>query len=269
MTFLFLKRRNFNRVVIDSHPDDLNEEQKKQRYKIFDDVRYYFKVLCSYLYCCDENGKKTAELYLNYREGKAAAIPITPAVVTTPLSPAVVTTPLSPAVSDTPVTPSVITDHVPVVTPLTTAVVTTDESQDSNVIHEPDEESQEGAPVRRSPRIPTRRTDLPVESTVGKRSRSVVARCSQKKRRLVTDTTASRDEEFLSKLCEVTEEYASSCDASLIARVRKFLSELTGKPSHEEEEEDEEEEEEEEDSSSDSTSSSDPLAHLPYWNDNM
>ncbi|RYG98693.1 hypothetical protein EON65_51130 [archaeon] len=92
-------------------------------------------------------------------------------------------------------------------------------------------------PVRRSQRIPTRRTDLPAESTVGKRSRSVFARCSPKKRRVVADTRASYNVKYLSKLSEVTDEFDSLCDDFIFARVRQVLNELTGKPSHDEEEE--------------------------------
>ncbi|RYH23925.1 hypothetical protein EON65_17365 [archaeon] len=250
ITAMCLARRNYDRIVMDTDSQVLNEVQRAQRTSIQNDRRYYLCLLLSQLYCIDEKGEKTGDLRL-YEDGAvitsiAGKVSTFPDPLATPQKTSNVVTPRP--------TPQAAEEKEEV-----HALATYEESDDPEVqSHDSAEESDEAAvPVRRSQRIPKRRTDLPVESPVGKRS------CSSKKRRLVATTTASRDEEFLSKLSEVTEEYASSCDDSLIARVRKFLSELTGKPCH-----DEEEEEEDSTFSSDSTSSSDPLAHLPYWNDN-
>ncbi|RYH00095.1 hypothetical protein EON65_49695 [archaeon] len=101
-------------------------------------------------------------------------------------------------------------------------------------------------------------------STVGKRSRSVVARCSPKKRRVGADTrtshdedllseisrladpnpnpnphpnpspatTASYDEELLSYLSRLANHYAPVCNPWLTTQLREFLNIVTGRAGH-------------------------------------
>ncbi|RYG94839.1 hypothetical protein EON65_56860 [archaeon] len=88
-----------------------------------------------------------------------------------------------------------------------------------------------------------------------KRSCSVVARSSPKKRRQVATSTAPHNEALLSNLSALADRFAPLFDELLISQLRHFISErvVAGKPIEEEAED------------TNSTDSTDPLAHLGYW----